>query len=183
MASILHTRPPWQDGLHCRRGSGHRARSGQCSAGVGPGAAGPFRDRDSSPTLAGACTPGRIVDFCRDLPIEAHGYLLDKGAIDVPGFAATTAFDINDRGAARSWALRFGGQAMVNSAAASALRASTYPRRTSAGPSADRCRHRAARGRTISRASTPRIVHFGPARPRARHFGPEVISPGSTLRI
>jgi hypothetical protein len=84
---------------------------------------------------------------------------------------------------ARSWALRFGGQAMVNRAAAPALRASTYPRRTSAGPSADRCRHRAARGRTISRASTPRIVHFGPARPRARHFGPEVISPGSTLRI
>jgi hypothetical protein len=59
---------------------------------------GPSEAGTPAPPSAGACTPGGIVDFCRDLPIEAHGYLLDKGAIDVPGFAATTAFDINDRG-------------------------------------------------------------------------------------
>jgi hypothetical protein len=107
------------------------------------------------------------------LHTRPHGRMASIAAV-----AVATALAL-----ARSWALRFGGQAMVNRAAAPALRASTYPRRTSAGPSADRCRHRAARGRTISRASTPRIVHFGPPRPRARHFGPEVIPPGSTLRI
>jgi hypothetical protein len=47
------------------------------------------------------CTPGRIVDFCRDLRGEAHGYLLDKGVfttINAPGVAVTIPFGINNRG-------------------------------------------------------------------------------------
>jgi hypothetical protein len=167
-----------------------------------------------TPSTAGECTPGQIVDFCRDVP-PGHGFLRDKKGvfttIDVPGASLTVVFDSNNRGQMVGAYIDAGGptpggfthgflfdagafttidvpgpletEILVNSAAAPALRASTYPRRTSAGPSADRCRHRAARGRTISRASTPRIVHFVQARPRARHFGPEVIPPGSTLRI
>jgi hypothetical protein len=53
---------------------------------------------DSSP--AGECVPGRIVDFCSDVP-AARGFLLDKGVyttIEAPGASTTIPFGINNRG-------------------------------------------------------------------------------------
>jgi hypothetical protein len=53
---------------------------------------------DSS--LAGECVPGRIVDFCSDVP-PAQGFLFDNGVyttIDAPGASTTIPFGINNRG-------------------------------------------------------------------------------------
>jgi probable HAF family extracellular repeat protein len=44
--------------------------------------------------------PGRIVDFCSDVP-PAQGFLLDKGVyttIEAPGASTTIPFGINNRG-------------------------------------------------------------------------------------
>ena len=47
------------------------------------------------------CTPGTIVDFCRDVP-PGHGFVRDKNGvfttIDVQGALLTVVWDINNRG-------------------------------------------------------------------------------------
>jgi hypothetical protein len=51
---------------------------------------------NSSP--AGECVPGRIVDFCSDVP-AAQGFLLDKGVyttIAAPAASTTIPFSINN---------------------------------------------------------------------------------------
>src|SRR5215475_9539181 len=55
----------------------------------------------SAPSADDTCTPGQIVDFCRDVP-PGHGFLRGKTGfttIDAPGAATETVlFDINNRG-------------------------------------------------------------------------------------
>src|SRR5262245_14596928 len=54
----------------------------------------------SAPPAEETCTPGQIVDFCRDVP-PGHGFLRDKRGfttLDVRGASLTVVFDINNRG-------------------------------------------------------------------------------------